>query len=150
MQPCQVVPVQICSMTAPKSQFASCPAPGTVDAKNMPLLSFPVLILSIVACLPLFTVLLGPRIVAAAGRTVGWYLRRKTAGRRAQILERIEVEEKALAEDQSERRDSDEEWENVESYAAGTAKNGEKANKEWDGIVGFFHPFWYASLSYFG
>jgi hypothetical protein len=137
-------------MTAPKPQFPSCPAPGTVDPKDMPFLPFPVLVVSVLACLPLLTVLLGPRIVTAASRTVGWYLRRKTAGRRAQILERVEGDEKALAEDQSARRDSDEEWENVESYAAGTARNGEKADKEWDGIIGFFHPFWYASLSYFG
>ncbi len=138
--------IQICSMTA-ASNLLTCPAPGTVDAKDMPLLPFPVLVVSVLAFLPLLTVLLGPRIVAAASRAVGWYLRRRTAGRRAQILERVGGEEKAPAEDQSARRDSDEEWENVESYAAGTAKNGEKADKEWDGLVGFFHPFWYALLS---
>jgi alpha-1,2-mannosyltransferase len=100
------------------------------------------LLLSIV---PIFSVILVPKIIIAAGRIVGWYLRRKTAGRRAQILERVESEEKLFAVDEGSRRDSDEDWENVESYAAGTAKNGEKADKEWDGIVGFFHPFWYAS-----
>jgi alpha-1,2-mannosyltransferase len=121
----------------------------SIDPDNKSFLPFPVLLVSVLSTLPLLTVLLGPRIVAAAGRTIGWYLRRKTAGRRAQILECVEEEEKILAEDQGARRDSDEEWENVESYAAGTAKNGEKADKEWDGIVGFFHPFWYASLSYF-
>jgi len=118
-----------------------------LGADDKPFLPFPVLIVSVLSTLPLLIVLLGPKITAAAGRTVGWYLRRKTAGRRAQILECVEGEEKALIEDQSAKRDSDEEWENVESYAAGTAKNGEKADKEWDGIVGFFHPFWYASLS---
>lgn len=132
-------------MTAPNT----CPYRGTSDADNMPLLPFPVLLVLVLSTLPLLIVLLGPKIVAAASRTAGWYLRRKTAGRRAQILERVEGEEKALAEDQSTRRDSDEEWENVESYAAGTARNGEKAEKEWNGIVGFFHPFWYASLSFF-
>jgi alpha-1,2-mannosyltransferase len=115
----------------------------------MALMSFPMLLVSVICTLPLLIILLGPRIIASASRTVGWYLRRKTAGRRAQIFEHIEGEEKELAEDQSVRRDSDEEWENVESYAAGTAKNAEKADKEWDGIVGFFHPFWYASLSQF-
>lgn len=39
------------------------------------------------------------------------------------------------------RRDSDE-WENVDAYAVGTAGNGEKGQSEWDGIVGFYHPFW--------
>jgi alpha-1,2-mannosyltransferase len=121
----------------------------SIDADNKAFLPFPVLVVSVLSTLPLLTFLLGPKIIGAASRTVGWYLRRKTAGRRAQILERVEGEEKALAEDQSTRRDSDEEWETVESYAAGTAKNGEKADKEWDGIVGFFHPFWYVSLSCF-
>ena len=71
---------------------------------------------------------------------MGFYLRNKTAGRRAHILDLSEKDGKEYAE-RNGRRDSDE-WENVESYAAGTAKNGEKGDKEWDGIVGFFHPFW--------
>jgi alpha-1,2-mannosyltransferase len=53
-------------------------------------------------------------------------------------------EERALEVDKDGRGNSDEEWENIESFAVGTAKNGEKADREWDGIVGFFHPFWYA------
>jgi alpha-1,2-mannosyltransferase len=114
----------------------------TLDADDAPFLPPLVLIVSVLSTLPLLTYLLGPKIIAAASRPVGWYLRRKTAGRRAQILERVEDEEKALAEDQSVKKDSDDEWENVESYAAGSAKNGEKADKEWDGVVGFFHPFW--------
>ena len=97
--------------------------------------------------MPLLIILLGPWIITAAGRALGWSLRRRTAGPRVQILERIEGEEKALANDQSARRDSDDDWENVESSAVGSAKNGEKADEEWDGIVGFFHPFWYAVLS---
>lgn len=39
--------------------------------------------------------------------------------------------------------DGDDEWETVDSYALGTSPNGGKGEKEWDGIVGFFHPFWY-------
>ena len=31
--------------------------------------------------------------------------------------------------------------ESVDAYAVGFAKNGEKGEQEWDGIVGFFHPF---------
>ncbi len=115
--------------------------------KTMSPSSLPLIIVSVLACLPLFAFLFGTRIIVAAGRVLGWYLRRKTAGRRMQILERVEEEEKELAEDPKARRDSDEEWENIESYTAGTSKNGEKADKEWDGIVGFFHPFWYASSS---
>lgn len=85
--------------------------------------------------------ILGPKLLFRVGSTFGYYLRKKTAGRKAQILELVEAEEKEFQEEGGEPRDSDE-WENVEAYAVGSAKNGEKADKEWDGVVGFFHPFW--------
>lgn len=74
---------------------------------------------------------------------MGGYLRKKTEGRRGQILELVEKDQKEWEEKVGkEKRDSDE-WETVDSYAAATAKNGEKAvDAEWEGIVGFFHPFW--------
>ena len=37
-------------------------------------------------------------------------------------------------------------WEAIDAYGLGSAKNGEKAEQEWDGIVGFFHPFWFVAL----
>lgn len=95
----------------------------------------------LVACTPLTIMLLGPKLVSRVGRAFGYYLRKKTAGRKAQILELVEADKKEYLEEDGERRDSDE-WENVEAYAVGSAKNGVKADKEWDGIVGFFHPFW--------
>lgn len=74
-------------------------------------------------------------------------MRKKTEGRRAQILELVEKDEAEWAKKAEKgRRDSDE-WENVDSLAVGTAKNGEQGEEEWDGIVGFFHPFWYVSVS---
>jgi alpha-1,2-mannosyltransferase len=99
------------------------------------------LIILAIACTPLTILLLGPKIILRIGSTFGYYLRKKTTGRKAQILELVEAEEKGFKEEGGERRDSDE-WESVEAYAVGSAKNGEKADKEWDGIVGFFHPFW--------
>jgi alpha-1,2-mannosyltransferase len=95
----------------------------------------------ILASLPMFTLLLGPKVLFAIGRTFGYYLRKKTAGRRAQILELVAAEEEVYAREEREKGDNDE-WEAVEVYT-GSAKNGEKGDKEWDGIVGFFHPFWY-------
>lgn len=85
--------------------------------------------------------ILGPKLLFKVGSMFGYYLRKKTAGRKAQILELVDADEKEFKEEGGERRDSDE-WENVEAYAVGSSKNGEKADKEWDGIVGFFHPFW--------
>jgi alpha-1,2-mannosyltransferase len=99
-------------------------------------------IVSILGFLPLTVILLGPKLVFYVGGTFGYYLRKKTAGRKAQILELVESEEAEYTANAENRRDSDD-WENVESYATGTANNGEKADREWDGIVGFFHPFWY-------
>jgi alpha-1,2-mannosyltransferase len=98
----------------------------------------------LLSIIPLTIVVLAPKIITAAGRTIGWYLQHKTDGRRAHILERVDSEEKALAADEGSRKNSDEEWENVEAHTVGSAKNGEKVDREWDGIVGFFHPFWYS------
>ena len=97
-------------------------------------------VISIIAFTPITIILLGPKLVFYVGGIFGHYLKRKTAGRKAQMLELVEADEKEYAAE-GERRDSDE-WESVEAYATGTAKNGEKADKEWDGIVGFLHPFW--------
>jgi alpha-1,2-mannosyltransferase len=97
---------------------------------------------AIIACLPLTTFLLGPKLLFYVGGTLGYYLKKKTTGRRAQILEMVEADEKAFLAKGRDRRDSDE-WENVESYATGSARNGEAGDAEWDGFVGFFHPFWY-------
>ena len=93
------------------------------------------------AATPLMTMILVPMVATRIGGSCGLFLKAKTAGRKAQILELVEADEKESQEQGGERRDSDE-WESVEAYAVGTAKNGEKADKEWDGFVGFFHPFW--------
>ena len=99
-----------------------------------------ILITLIVAIFPIAAISFGPTLFFKVGSTFGYYLRKKTAGRRAQILELVEAEEKEFLI-KGGRRASDD-WENVDSYAAGTAKNGGKADADWDGIVGFFHPFW--------
>lgn len=105
-----------------------------------------IMLVSILASLPLATIILGPKLVFYVGGTLGYYLRKKTAGRKAQILELVESEEKEYSAETENRRNSDD-WESVEAYATGTAKNGEAADREWDGIVGFFHPFWCVSKS---
>lgn len=99
-------------------------------------------VVMVIAATPLTLFLLGPKLLFYVGSMFGYYLKKKTAGRRSQILDMVEEDQKAFASQHKERRDSDE-WENVEAYATGTAKNGEKGDAEWDGFVGFFHPFWY-------
>jgi alpha-1,2-mannosyltransferase len=98
----------------------------------------------LIGATPITILLLGPRIVFALGKAVGYYLKKKTAGRRSQILETVEADEKEFLENR-ETQDNDD-WESVDAYAAGTVKNGEPAQKEFDGIIGFFHPFWWVCL----
>lgn len=95
----------------------------------------------LIACLPFASYLVVPKLVRYIGGIFGFYLRKKTAGRRAQILELVEADEKEFLVNGGERRNSDD-WENVEGYAAATAGKEEKGKSDWDGIVGFFHPFW--------
>lgn len=85
-----------------------------------------------------------PFLVRYIGRTVGWYLRHRTSTRRDLVLARVKVEEDDFeSKEKRSRKSEDDDWERVESYAAGIAKNGEKADDDWQGVVGFFHPFWY-------
>lgn len=75
------------------------------------------------------------------GTALGWYLRRKTEGRRAIIVRATEEHEREYKERSSnrhsERSSLDDEWEKIEA----SSTNASKADHDWDGIVGFFHPF---------
>lgn len=76
------------------------------------------------------------------GRAVGWYLVRKTAPRRQAILAKTESEEEDYDENSrvsSQTEDPD--WVEVENYPAGSATNGGSESNDWDGVVGFLHPF---------
>lgn len=99
-----------------------------------------ILITLLVASIPIVAISFGPKLFFKIGSTFGYYLRKKTAGRRAQILELVEADEREFIA-KGGRRESDE-WETVDSYAAGKVPNREKVDVDWDGIVGFFHPFW--------
>lgn len=86
------------------------------------------------------TLLIGKWLVRSAGTTFGWYLRRKTAARRQAILSQVRNEE---TDYQSQEKKSDDgDWEKLESHAVGSSPNGGQADDEWEGTIGFFHPFW--------
>ncbi len=110
-----------------------------MDPKTLAFVVVPIL-----AVMPLATFLILPLLWRALGSSLGWYLRRKTDGRRSHILQLVEADEKKHEDEIGKRKNSeeDDEWERVDAYALGSSKNGEKADKEWDGIAGFFHPFW--------
>jgi alpha-1,2-mannosyltransferase len=89
-----------------------------------------------------------PSLLSYIGRTWGWLLRSKCAERRELIFAKVRGEERDYQWERSKAtKTEDEDWERVESYATGTAGNGEKAEDEWEGIIGFFHPFWYECSS---
>ncbi|CAL8582506.1 asparagine-linked glycosylation protein [Xanthoria parietina] len=73
---------------------------------------------------------------------VCWYLRRRASSRKITILARVKLEEAQyqLSASQSPKTD-DGEWEKVEKHTAGSANNGGEADDEWEGTIGFFHPF---------
>jgi alpha-1,2-mannosyltransferase len=104
-------------------------------------------VLPILCLTPLATLILFPLLWRAVGAFLGWYLRKKTDGRRCHILELVEADEKKYLEEKrrsssSESSGEDGEWEKLDAYTTGTAENGGKGDDDWDGIVGFFHPFW--------
>ncbi len=95
---------------------------------------------------PLATFILTPLLWRALGAALGWYLRNKTDGRRCHILELVAADEKKYREERNSTDgdgDSGEDgWEQVDAHTTGSSKNGARADADWDGIVGFFHPFW--------
>lgn len=85
---------------------------------------------------------LGKWLFAFAGRTAGGHLIRKTKARRKAILVKAKGEE----EDHHEQErvavtPEDPDWVEVESHPGGSATNGGQASEDWEGIVGFLHPF---------
>jgi alpha-1,2-mannosyltransferase len=110
----------------------------------------------------LFTVLatvaalfLGLYVLSTAGiyfllfvlQSLGWYIKSKTQGRREVILNRVRIEneeyERKRRRSPSGASGEDEEWEKVDATTCiGIAQNGEPLGDEWEGIIGFFHPFW--------
>ncbi|KAI1826892.1 glycosyltransferase family 4 protein [Xylaria intraflava] len=78
--------------------------------------------------------------VGALGSWAGWYLRKKTDGRRALIIRATEDDEASLR-DKNESNDTRPSAAKTASSASSHAEKGGKADAGWDGIVGFFHPF---------
>jgi len=97
-------------------------------------------ILSVLFPLLLLSPWLLPFILSSLGAATGWFIQQRTHSRRQTLLADSETEIQA----QGKSKDSsseDGDWEKVEGHAAGTAPNGDKADRDWKGIVGFFHPF---------
>ena len=77
-----------------------------------------------------------------AGRTAGRHLIRKTKARRRSILAKTKNEEEGHRErERVSVKSEDPDWVEVESRPGGSATNGGWASDDWQGIVGFLHPF---------
>jgi alpha-1,2-mannosyltransferase len=102
------------------------------------------IVLSLLAVVVLSFVLL-PKSLRFAGELLGSNLRRASRTRRELLLARVASEQRTYEAEHKERHAKQEDdWEEVEASAAGSAMNGGPTDKDWSGIVGFFHPFWYA------
>lgn len=107
-----------------------------------------VIVVTILSTFPLLAVLLGPVVANRIGRFWGFTLRKRTEGRRAQLLSVMnEEDEKYQKENPGFSTSSSEEWEAVDGLDLKITTKDGKSQKDWDGIIGFFHPFWYVRYS---
>ena len=102
--------------------------------------AFLIVVVAAIPLIPFLVKILARRCL----RFIGWSLQRRTSKRRELIASRVRSEEEAYqASQKGSSKADDEDWEKVEGYAAGTAPNGDlPRDVEWEGVVGFFHPFW--------
>lgn len=84
-----------------------------------------------------------PKTIRFLGELVGYQLRRSSRTRRELLLARVATEQRAYeADKKKDKKKEEDDWEEIEASTVGSAVNGGKADKDWNGIVGFFHPFW--------
>ncbi|TQN70521.1 GDP-Man:Man(3)GlcNAc(2)-PP-Dol alpha-1,2-mannosyltransferase, partial [Colletotrichum shisoi] len=89
-----------------------------------------------IALAPIAAFIMFPLIMKALGSLLGLYLRKKTEGRRAQLLELMNAEQQSFK--QASKKGADSSKKNVQAQASGSS---EKNDVGWAGVVGFFHPF---------
>jgi len=95
----------------------------------------------------LLTLLFLPRTFRYICRAIGSTIHSRTDARRTLLLERARRDEHELAAKGigQTTSQSDGDWEKIESASIPSSGNGEKAGREWEGVIGFFHPFWSAA-----
>jgi alpha-1,2-mannosyltransferase len=87
-----------------------------------------------VATSPLILLFVFPLIASG----IGWILRVKTDGTRKHLVSLMDEEHKKYLQQRPESGST--------TNDSLDANGNLKASKDWDGVVGFFHPFWYDSL----
>lgn len=81
---------------------------------------------------------------------VGWLVQKRTRCRRAYIISQVRADEEASLEkcpkSAPQTQTVEEDWEKVDGSSSDfetAGSNKPAGNEDWEGIVGFFHPFWY-------
>ncbi|TDZ31162.1 GDP-Man:Man(3)GlcNAc(2)-PP-Dol alpha-1,2-mannosyltransferase [Colletotrichum spinosum] len=95
-------------------------------------------VIPIIAFIPLATYVMLPLLKRGIGAVLGWYLRKKTEGRRAQLLELMAAEQQSFRQSASTKTSGNKSG--MLAHASGSSVRDER-DKNWTGIVGFFHPF---------
>ncbi|KAF2142558.1 glycosyltransferase family 4 protein [Aplosporella prunicola CBS 121167] len=80
-----------------------------------------------------------PLVVRLAGIGLGRHIRARTQPRRELLLARLAADEKEYKAKQQ-KRGEDDDWEKVDQ-SSGSSSPADVVDKEWKGVVGFFHPF---------
>ena len=86
-------------------------------------------------------------ILKLALRCLGWSLKNKTNARRELILSQVRIEEEHYQKTHRSAASSsvgpdDDDWEKVDGTVPSIAGNGKPLGEDWEGVIGFFHPFW--------
>lgn len=95
------------------------------------------IIVPLLAMAPLFFVLASPLLFKLLGRMLGWSLRKKTDGRRSHLLALMTEDDRKARASDSKGISAPKLVFDVDKKLKGTLES----QKDWSGIVGFFHPF---------
>ncbi|KAJ5678701.1 Glycosyl transferase family 1 [Penicillium macrosclerotiorum] len=124
----------------------------------MAFLTTAIIALLILAATAILLPQLAGAVLGLVFRGVGWLIRRRTRSRREYVIARARSEEDEQARALRQKTSShslarsqgeDEDWEKVDSSAPSGAKTSSTSTSndsgassdEWDGVIGFFHPF---------
>lgn len=98
---------------------------------------------TLLALVPLVVVVVLPWIIREAFLALGWLLRQGTEGRRSQLAALMDEDDRKYREQKMEPNaslsENDRDAQNAHTGALG---NADETQRDWDGFVGFFHPFW--------
>ena len=98
-------------------------------------------VVALIAIIPLLPVF-GLWLIKLTVRGLGWSLESNGKDRRAAIIARITRDRIAIAKEQDSALGAEDDWQKVEKTGIGTTENSPPVKDDWNGIVGFFHPFW--------